>query len=200
MSARTHSLRTPAELARWVFILLISTTPAHAHDSPIDHVDRVVQMYVEDGRLHLIYRFRIEERQAMLQLHRMDADRDGKISDAERDAYFASISAELLKQLKVEVDGRELKFASDGPVKLSADLSQTFRLSAPLGALAAGTHVGKLTDDFSRTHPGPYRYSPGAVENGNVRVEVGEGPKLEQVGGHPAMIVLNFRVAVGAGK
>ena len=157
-------------------------------------------MYVEDGRLHLIYKFRIEERQAMLQLHRMDTDRDGKISDGERAAYLAGVTAELSKQLKVEIAGRELKLTSDGPVKLSADLSQTFRLSAPLGEPGAGPHVGRLTDDFSRTHPGPYRYSPRAVERGPVRVEVGEGPKLEQVGGHPATIVLNFRVVAGAGK
>jgi hypothetical protein len=183
-----------------IVTLSILASAALAHDSPIDHVDRVVQMRVEDGRLHVVYKFRVEERQAMLQLHRMDVDRDGKISEAERQTYFAGVSAELVKQLKVEVGGRELKLAIDGPVKLSADLSQTFRLSAPLGELAAGTHVGKLTDDFSRTHPGPYRYSPRAVEKGAVRVEVGEGPKLEQAGGHPAMIVLNFRVVVGAAK
>jgi hypothetical protein len=200
MSARKQFLRTPAELARWVFVALATISPARAHDSPIDHVDRVVQMYVEGGRLHVVYKFRIEERQAMLQLHRMDADRDGKISEAERQSYFAAVTAELAKQLKVEVGGRELKLTSDAAVKLSADLSQSFRWRAPRGELAAGAHAGKLTDDFSRTHPGPYRYSPRMVEKGAVRVEVGEGPKLEQSGGHPAMIVLNFRVLVGAAR
>src|SRR4051794_11994043 len=29
-----------------------------AHDSPVDHVDRTVQIFVEDARLHVIYRFR----------------------------------------------------------------------------------------------------------------------------------------------
>src|SRR4051812_42860792 len=84
------------------------TSSVTAHDSPIDHVERTVQIYIEAAKVHVIYRFRCEERQAMLQLHEMDADRDGKISDGARAAYFKHVSDELSKQLHVEVEGKDL--------------------------------------------------------------------------------------------
>jgi hypothetical protein len=179
---------------------IVMAVRAAAHDSPIDHVDRVVQMYAEGGRLHVLYRVRVEERQAMLELARMDADSDGKVSDAEREAFFAARVAELAKSLHVEVDGRVLELRGVGAVKLGADLSQTYHLSAAIGDVAAGGSEGKLSDDFSRAHPGAYRYSPRAAERGGVRVEAAEAPKVEQANGHPAMVVIRFRVVVDGEK
>ena len=98
--------------------LICAGTARAAHDSPIDHVDRVVQIYVAGGRLHVHYRFRCEERQVLLQLHQMDKNGDGKISDEERDAYFSGVAQQLLKQLHVEFDGEPLPLAIDGPVHL----------------------------------------------------------------------------------
>ena len=46
------------------------------------------------------------------------------------------------------------------PVRLSPDLCQTYHLTAPLAELSPGVHPGKFSDDFSRTHPGAYRWHP----------------------------------------
>ena len=61
-----------------------------AHESPIDHVDRLVKVWLADDGLHLSYRMRISERQALLQLRAVDTDRDGKISSTESGTFFKS--------------------------------------------------------------------------------------------------------------
>ena len=180
-----------------VVMLVVCHAPAvSAHDSPIDHVERVVTIYVEGGKLHVIYQFRCEERQVMLQLQKMDKNSDGKISDDERDAYFKDVARQLCEELHVEVDGRELKLTSDVAVRLSPDLSQTYDLTAPLADLAVGTHTGTFGDDFSRTHPGPYRWSPRQINPNGIDVDALEAPSVGKLGPHPAMVVVNLRIVV----
>ena len=182
-------------LVLFAFVACIAS-PLSAHDSPIDHIDRVVQIYADAGRLHLIYRYRCEERQVLLQLHQMDTNHDGKISDEERDAYFGHIADQLTHQLHVEVDGRALPLTVDGPVQLAPDLGQTYHLSAPLGNLSEGSHTGKFSDDFSRTHPGSYRWSPRQFDRNGIDIDAIEAPGLEQMGPHPAMIVVKLSIVV----
>ncbi len=178
--------------------VVTSLTPAlRAHESPIDHVDRILQIYIEAGRIHVIYRFRCEERQVMLQLNQMDRNRDGKISDEERDAWFGAVADRLAKQLHIELDGRDLSLTCDGPVKLAPDLSQTYELSAAVGDLTTGSHHGKFSDDYSRIHPGPYRWRPRQINRNGIDVEAVAAPGLEVIGPHPAMIIVNLDVTVG---
>ena len=183
-------------IVKAVLIAICFVAPSSAHDSPIDHVDRVVQIYAEAGRLHVIYRFRCEERQILLQLHQMDKNGDGKISDEERDAYFNSVAEQLTKQLLVEVDGQALPLASDGPVQLAPDLSQTYRLSAPLPNLSTGAHAGRFSDDFSRRQPGPWRWHPRQFNDSVIDVNAVQTPELEQMGPHPAMVVVRLAIVV----
>lgn len=170
-----------------------------AHESPIDHVDRIVTIFIEAGRLHVIYRFRCEERQVLLQLNQMDTDRDGKISDEERNAYFGTVAKELTKQFQVEVDGHALTLKSDGQVELAPDLSQTYALSSPIGELSAGTHTGRFSDGYSRAHPGPYRWRPRQINHNGIDVDAVAAPGLENIGPHPAMIVVNLKITVRPG-
>jgi hypothetical protein len=131
----------------------------------------------------------------MLQLQQMDTNGDGKISDSERAAYFASVAERLTKELHIEIDGRALQLSSDFPVRLAPALSQTYHLTAPLLALPVGAHTGKFSDDFSRTHPGPYWWSPRQINRNGIEVDA-DRPKLEELGPHPAMIVVNLRITV----
>src|SRR3954462_9411817 len=95
-------------LAVLTLVCVCTVAPSIAHDSPIDHMERIVQIYIESGKVHIIYRFRCEERQAMLQLHQMDKNGDGKISEEERKAYFDGVATDLSAALHLEVDGKPM--------------------------------------------------------------------------------------------
>src|SRR5690606_36636478 len=56
------------------------TTFAPAHESPVDHVTRVIDLRIADGRLYLIYRIELGERASLLEMHKIDANGDGSIS------------------------------------------------------------------------------------------------------------------------
>jgi hypothetical protein len=175
--------------------LLLAASPLRAHESPIDHVDRVVQVYIEEGLVHVVYRFRCEERQVMLQLFRMDKNSDGKISDDERAAWFEKEAKDITARLRLEIDGKPLTLTADSP-SLAPDLSQTYHFTAPLPALSPGDHSGKFTDEFSREHPGDYRWRARDVNTNGYEVAATQAPGLEQLGPHPAMIVVNLRIRV----
>lgn len=188
-----------ARMAALAVVVLLPPSALLAHESPIDHVDRIVTIFIEAGRLHVMYRFRCEERQVLLQLNQMDKNRDGAISDEERNAYFGATAEELTNQLHVEVDGQALTLKSDGPVQLAPDLSQTYALSAPINELSAGTHAGRFSDDYSRAHPGPYRWRPRQINHNGIDVDAVAAPGLENIGPHPAMIVVNLNITVRPG-
>ena len=190
---------------RMLLFILLTLVSGHwplatllAHESPIDHIDRTVQIFVQDGKLHLSYRFRCEERQVMLQLLQMDKNGDGKISDAEREAWFREVASNLVKQLHVEVDGRAMELEQLGTVRLDPDLSQTYEFVSPIQDLSVGEHKGLFTDEFSRAHPGQYKWSPRQINANGIDIDATEAPGLELQGSHPAMIVINLKILVRA--
>ena len=191
MTCGTHLV-----IALLLAILAFFITPVSAHESPIDHIDRVVKIYIEDGKVHLVYRIRLQERQVFFQLQQMDLDADGIISDAERNAYFKKIANQLTKDLRLEIDGKPMTLVSEHPVRLSPDLSQTYHLTAPLAALPVGNHTGRFVDDFSRTHPGDYLWTPRQINRNGIEVDAVDAPGIERLGAHPAMIFMNLRIVV----
>ena len=176
-------------------VLLLAGSAAPLHESPIDHVDRVLRMSVEGDTLILSYRLRQTARAAFLQLRAMDKDGDGRVSDRERDTYFESRAALLAGRLDAELGGGPLRFRPRGKVKLGADLSQTFVFEAPLGRLAPGVHRGRLKDLHSRAYPGRYTVrQPRASRGGGATLrmlpdEAGERPKR-----HPDVLTLRFEL------
>lgn len=176
--------------------LIALCSPCQAHESPMDHVERTLRLWVEGGRLHLSYRIELTERAVLMQFHRMNKDGNGSISQNEQTAYFQLFREELGNQLKVAISGRELPLRPEGEVRLSAGLRQTCTFSASLADLPAGKLSGELRDLYSQRHPGSYRYVPKAASG----LQVSEPPKLAKIGNHPEMIVLKFVVFARAGK
>jgi hypothetical protein len=117
-----RSVLAPLAGAAIVFALITRPT---AHESPVDHVERALRLSIADGKLIVSYRLQVTERAALLQLHRMDTDHDGRISEQERDAFFTPFSAHLAAQLKLGIDGRTFEMKPAAPVKLDAEFGQT---------------------------------------------------------------------------
>lgn len=194
------SLRARIFLAAFFAFLLAGTSILHAHESPVDHFDRVVQIYIDEGKLHLIYKLHPQERQAMFQLQKMDANNDGQISDHERDAYFQAVYARLAQQLTIEIDGKRFQLSAADSVKLSPDLTQTFHMTAPIAALPAGTYKGRFIDDYSRTNPGEFVWRPRQLNKNGIEVDAIDAPVAEKNASHPTMIAIHLKIVVSAPK
>jgi hypothetical protein len=178
------------------FLFLLAAL-ARAHESPVDHVEREVRLWVEGNRLHFSYRVQQSERSVLMQLHKMDGNADGNISDTERDAFFTAHAARLAGLFRLELDGRTLKLAPLGSVRLDPRLGQTFLFTAPLPNLPPGLHAGHLIDDNSRAYPGPFRWiSAGEGVGKATRVEPLVPPEGRQTSTHTAWMTLNFQIAV----
>ncbi len=189
-------------MKRWLGLLLAPFACAlvgSAHESPVDHVDRTIQMWVEDGELHVSYRILLPERAVLVQLNRMDTDGDGVISPREREVYFQAFADRIAPLLRVELDGRPLALQPDGPVALDPQLGETFVFSTPLGHLAVGTHRGRLRDLYSQAYPGPYRLKASPqVAPQVLAVTVTEAPETQHLAEHAGMIVLDFELKAAA--
>jgi hypothetical protein len=168
---------------------------AAAHESPVDHVERRVQMTVVDGHLQVRYRIEVAERNAMLQLDTMDADRDGRVSDIERDAYFQRQADDLADKLKLEIESHSIKLVADAPVELDPRLGQTYQFTAPLDLPVGGRLRCRLNDGHARYLPGPYRLvQPRRVLVDQPHVELKERPQLVDLERHPGQVVVDFEI------
>jgi hypothetical protein len=179
-------------------IALVASTPLKplAHESPVDHVDRGIRIWIKDETLFVRYQLQLSERAAMMQLTQMDRNSDGMISDSERDEYFSSFADKLAKQLHVKIGGPELDLKREGKVELLPDFRQVFSFAARCGALATGKHSGVFSDEYSRSYPGAYRWDAPQVDSGKgPRVVVKEAPKAIAVE-HTGFLLINFEVVV----
>lgn len=183
-----------------VFALVIACSEVRvsAHESPVAHVDRTMVMWVKDGRLFLRYRVLVPEMLAMMQLYEADTDRDGKVSDAEWDAFYKGMSAKLKGLLRVEFAGKPAVWEIVGGVTTDAQLGQTYLYSTKLPAptAKAARVEGRLRDEFSGLYPGSYRYLNTAdVPDGAKRIEAELDSATEKLDGvHPALLLLKFSV------
>jgi len=172
---------------------------AHAHESPIDHVERELDLSVKDDQLLLRYRLRYSERALLLQIHQMDGNADGELSASETAAFFTAHAAMLAALFTVQVEGRAVKFQPVGAMRPDARLGQTYEFSAPLGNLAAGRHPGSFLDGYSRIYPGAFRWRrPGEGSPRATRVEPLIPPEAARSSPqqHPAWLELKFEIVV----
>lgn len=179
-----------------VAIALVASTPLKplAHESPVDHVDRGIRIWIEGETIYLRYQLQLSERAAMMQLTQIDRNGDAIISDSERDEYFTSFADTLSKQLHLKIDSRKLELKRDGKIELLPDFRQVFTLSAQCAELKIGKHSGVLSDEYSRSYPGAYRWDAPQINSGaGSRVIVKDAPKAIAIE-HSGFLLINFDV------
>ena len=194
------SRRVNALVWATVFALAIAYAASRvsAHESPVAHVDRTMAMWVKDGRLFLRYRVQVPEMLAVMQLYEADTDRDGKVTDAEWDAFYKGMSAKLKGLLRVELAGKPAEWEAVGGVATDPQLGQTYLFSTKLPPLAdkAAKIDGRMRDEFSRLYPGSYRYlNTAEVPEDAKRIEAELDAATEKLdGAHPALLLLKFAI------
>ena len=175
-----------------VFFYLFSLVfAAIAHESPIDHVDRQLAFSVSGDTLELRYRFRKTQRAALMQLRTMDANRDGRISTAERESFFKQAGELLADQLKIKSKGSEQTFQMVGKVVLRPDFSQEFRFTVPLNNNAAAV---TFHDEFSGRHPGNVVIARPTIEGQKVLLQIKQSPTMKTLRGHGGMTELQIKI------
>jgi hypothetical protein len=184
---------------RFFLLVALAVTPlaGHGHESPIDHVERELRLFAKDGKAWLVYRLLQTERATLMELTSMDADGDGTISDAERDAFFAAKATAIAKRIDLKIDASSLPLEPVGGPRLDPQLGQTFFFAAPLPVLASGRHPGTLIDGHSRDYPGGFVWrEPGRNGSQEVRFEP-VGPDTDRRShDHPPWLELQFTVVV----
>jgi len=175
--------------------LVATAMPLLAHESPIDHVDRRLQLRVDGTKLVLTYDLRQTQRAALLQLRSIDADNDGRITQKERGEFLERLATRQARLLKIELGGKPIQFQSVAPVELRPDLTQRFVFAADVGQLPKGVHRGRLRDLHSRAYPGSFRVLQDR-STGKVVVRSLLDRTVERFRGHPGMLMLLFEIRV----
>lgn len=117
---------------------------AWAHPVYMDHIEHQILVRVGHDNIDITVELRFNEVQSLAQRRRMDSDRDGRISQAERDRYLRRMRRELAEAFRLTHEGKPL---------------DVIELYAPeldlLGAegVSPGHHILRLTF-FART-PSP---------------------------------------------
>lgn len=177
--------------------LALLPTSGRGHESPIDHVERELRLFAEDGRVWLVYRLLPTERATLMELRDMDADGNGSISDRERDGFFAGKAKAIAKRIELKIDEQSLPLEPDGSVRCDPQLGQTFLFAAPLPTLASGPHPGKLVDGHSRDYPGGFVWKQAGRDGPEaIRFEPVTPDTDPRSHDHPPWLELRFNVLV----
>lgn len=131
--------------------LLFAAGMASAHDGGFGHSRRAILVSATAGQVIIEYRVTQSPDEALIEMTRIDSNRDGKVSQEEKDAYFTGQGKRLAENLL-------LKTAEGAPVPLTFavyelrhPLVQVFRFTAKTEADAL------LLEDRNYTH------KPGAI-------------------------------------
>jgi hypothetical protein len=187
------NMRTPVALVLTACLMAFG----HAHESPIDHVERELELSVKDGQLLLNYRLRFSDRALLMQVGEMDKDGDGRISDREAEEYFTAQAARLADLLTLQIDGQPLKLKPTGAARPEIKLTQAYQFSASLPRLRAGRHAGLFVDGHSRMYPGGYRWRQNPEADAKLtHIAPLTGPVSARNTQHPEWLELKFEIIV----
>tara|TARA_B100000809_G_scaffold263065_1_gene315458 strand:- start:1428 stop:1991 length:564 start_codon:yes stop_codon:yes gene_type:complete len=177
-----------------IFVVFVLPAVVLAHESPIDHINRTLTFDVQAKHLRLGYRMNLTPRVAILQLRKMDRNRDGNISDNEQSGYFEAFARRLSSELVFEMNEKRLPVRVTDDVKLYPDLSNEYHFSVSLGCLMTGRHVIRFRDEFSRRYPGSVRLAAAAPRAGDSVVEIRKDVRRSQR--HLDMIEVDLEITV----
>lgn len=192
----TAPRRAIARAVMAAVVMLGASSLGVAHESPVDHVNRQMQLWVAGGRLFVRYRIELTDRMAMMQLMAADLDGDGTVNDAEREALLRRLRERMRAGLRLEIAGQAVAWDHAEPVRLDARFGQTCVFATPVPANVAEGVSGQLSDESSREYPGAFRYLRRAeVPAGATPVHVEDNDDgMTAPGNHAtAMMVLRFR-------
>jgi hypothetical protein len=173
--------------------------PSFAHVAPSERENnRYVLVAPLGDRVRLAYTVYMGQVPGRAARQRMDADRDGRLSQEEARRYGEQLAAQVAPRLSLEVDGREIDVAWEVDVGLgqpvtdagafAVDLVAWICLERPRERLA---HRLQLRDRFHLPDPGETELS--AEESPGVRIT------RSQLGSTPAPRRLDFRWMGGPG-
>lgn len=137
--------------------LLLVACSALAHDGGFGHSRRTLFVRATVEELHLEYRILQNRDEALVELAKIDANGDGKISVEEKDRYFQQRGRDIAASLKVRTkpgDPVPVQFAR---YELGQSLAQTYHLTLRTKA----TEI--VLEDRAFPHkPGLVQLRPGA--------------------------------------
>ena len=134
----------------------LAVVPVRAHDTGLSHSSRTLGITATERGYHLEYRVRVTPDVALLEMAAMDADRDGAISDGERDSWFTARGAALLAGLNLTWDSEETIPARLAGWSLGSALTQTYRFDVDCGPVAL-----RVEDRNFQSQPGHMRIRKG---------------------------------------
>jgi hypothetical protein len=107
----------------------IGTATCFAHDGGFGHSRRLIYVSATADSLLVEYRLKQGLEEGLVELVHVDADRDGKISQAERERFFTQRGKDLLARLEFrdERSGKPLRAEFAG-FELEHSLVQVYRI------------------------------------------------------------------------
>jgi len=107
--------------------------PVHAHDGGFGHSRRTLFLALRDGNLVLEYRLLLNRDEALLEMTRIDRNRDGRVSAEERDRYFQDRGRQLALGLRCQTPAGEAVPLTFVRYELGQALTQTYTFTLPAG-------------------------------------------------------------------
>lgn len=126
LRGRRSSLKAVLQLA--VLQLLLCVATCLAHDTGFGHSRRTLYVTATKGGYTLEYRVTQGADEALVEMTRIDADRDGQISPNERDAWFAQRGGEIARNLRLRTATGAVEPRFDG-CTLEPSFVQIFRFT-----------------------------------------------------------------------
>jgi len=121
-------------IAFWAAIgLAICTGPVASADSraSMARVDQEIRVSIGPDAIEIEYDTVLNRPAAFLEVVRMDADQDGKMSPAEQAHYFSSLGETLAAGIELSVNERQVSLKPAGKVKLTMPFTKTYRFTVP---------------------------------------------------------------------
>jgi hypothetical protein len=122
-------MKSSRVLAAFGLLALAASAPARAHDTGFGHSRRTILFSARPEEILLEYRIILSPDEALVEMTRMDRNRDGRVSADEKDRYFAERARELVRGWELSTAEGERLEPVLAHVELGHSLTQTYRFT-----------------------------------------------------------------------